>query len=134
MSPSSADILKAAFTRLDGDATFKAMMRGAVYNHLPQETPTPCCRVRWAQAGEFDTKDSDGLDGFIFVDVWTAENGDKSALEAIDRAVNLLHNAPLTLPSGVQSLILRRDFVDAVVEPDGLTHHTIVRFRHVATT
>jgi hypothetical protein len=30
-------------------------------------------------------------------------------------------------------LILRRDYMDAFTEPDGLTHHTVVRFRHIAT-
>jgi hypothetical protein len=131
-SPSHAVILAAAFARLAGNAPLMTLLGQNLFNHLPQETPTPCARVRWGQAGEWDTKDSDGVDGFIFVDVWTAHRGDKVALEAADMIVNLLHLQPLVL-SDSQSLILRRDFVDAFTEPDGLTHHTAIRFHHIAT-
>ena len=79
------------------------------------------------------TKDSDGLDGFIFVDIWTDHRGDKLALEASDAALFLLHLKPIALSTG-QSLILRNDYTDAYVESDGLTHHTIVRFHHIATS
>lgn len=131
-SPSHAEILKASINRLIGNAPFMTLMNNNVFNHVPQERPLPCCRVRWAQAGEWDTKDSDGVEGYIFVDVWTDHRGDKKALEAADAAINLLHLQPLTLPDA-QSLILRRDYMDAFTEPDGLTHHTVVRFRHIAT-
>jgi hypothetical protein len=133
MNPSQALILKAAVVRLVGNAPFKALMNGQIFNHIPQERALPCCRVRWSQAGEWDTKDSDGVEGYLFVDIWTDYRGDKVALEAADMAINLFHLAPLVL-SDSQSLILRRDFIDSFTEPDGLTHHTAIRFRHIATT
>jgi hypothetical protein len=130
--PSHAEILKVAFERLNGDAALKALVNDNVFNHIPQERALPCLRVRWAQAGEWDTKDSDGVDGYIFVDVWTDHRGDKDALTITDRVLALLHLAPLALTTG-QSLILRHDFVDTFTESDGLTHHTAIRFHHIAT-
>lgn len=131
-SPSHLVILSAAVDRLRGDVAFMDLMQQKVFNHIPQETATPCCRVRWHQAGEWDTKDSDGVEGFLMVDIWTSTRGDKVSLQAADMAINLLHLRPLSL-SDSQSLILRRDFMDAFVEPDGLTHHTAIRFHHIAT-
>jgi hypothetical protein len=131
-SPSHIVILTAAVARLRANVAFMALMGNRVYNHVPQELVLPLCRVRWGQAGEWDTKDSDGVEGFLFVDVWTDHRGDKDALTAADMVVNEFHLLPLVL-SDAQSLILRRDFVDAFTEPDGLTHHTVIRFRHVAT-
>lgn len=130
--PSHAEILKLSYARLSGDTDFMRLMSNNVFNHIPQDRALPCCRVRWAQAGEWDTKDSDGVDGYIFVDVWTDYRGDKLALEATDKALAILHLMPLALSSG-QSLILRHDFVDSFTEADGLTHHTAIRFHHIAT-
>ena len=132
-SPSAANILTAAVARLTGNAPFMSLMQNRVYNHLPQELPLPACRVRWSQAGEWDQKDSDGVEGFINVDIWTNHRGDKDALTAADMVINLFHLHPLTLPDA-QSLILRRDFLDSFTEPDGLTHHTAIRFTHIATS
>lgn len=131
-SPSHLIILTAAVARLRGNSPFMTLMSNQVYNHVPQESALPLCRVRWGQAGEWDTKDSDGVDGFLIVDVWTSTRGDKISLQAADMIIAMLHLQPLAL-SDSQSLILRRDFMDAFVEPDGLTHHTSIRFHHIAT-
>ena len=130
--PSHAEILKCAYERLANDAPFMALLGDKVYNHIPQDTALPCCRVRWAQSTEWDTKDSDGVSGYLFVDVWTSHRGDKLALEIADAALALLHNQPLPLTLS-QSLLLRHDFVTTITEGDGLTHHTAIRFAHIAT-
>lgn len=140
--PSRASILKAVFKRLDGDATLKAACP-SIYNHIPQDESLPCIRVRWDSSTEWDTKDSAGFEGSIIVDIWTDHRGDKQALEISDRVTYLLHNQPLTgltyfiPPNGegnAQSLILRHALFDEFTEPDGLTHHTVLRFNHIATT
>lgn len=133
MSPSNLDILVAAVARVKGDSAIMTAVGNRVYNHLPQETPLPAIRVRWSQANEWDTKDSDGVDGYLFLDVWSNERGDKEVSTIADMLVNLFHLQPLSLPAA-QSLILRRDFYDTFTEPDGLTHHAVVRLHHIATT
>ena len=130
--PSQADILKKAWERASNDTEFAGLMAGRVHNYVPQESPLPFARVRWGQSMEWDQKDSDGCQGYITIDIFTDYRGDRKALQAADRAIEIFHNNPLAL-EGAQSLILRRDFVDAFTEPDGITHHTVVRFLHVAT-
>lgn len=130
--PSHAEVLNLSVARLRGDPPLMTLMAGRIFNHIPQDSPLPCCRVRWGQAGEWDTKDSSGFDGYLFVDVWTNHRGDKEALEATDRILALINLLPLQMSSG-QSLIMRHDYVDTFTEPDGLTHHTAIRFHHIAT-
>jgi hypothetical protein len=131
-SPPHTEILAAAYARLKGSAALAEIVGKSVYNHLPQEEPTPCCRVRWNDTREWDTKDSAGVEGFIVVDVWTDYRGDLLAYQAADIIVALLHLVPLSLPSS-QSLILRRETVAMFTEQDGVTHHTAITFSHIAT-
>ena len=73
-----------------------------------------------------------GVDGEVVVDIWTDYRGDLLAYKAADIIVALLHLVQFTLP-GSQSLLLRRERVARFTEPDGVTHHTSISFRHIAT-
>lgn len=131
--PSYLEIMQLAYARLSGDAALSALVGGSIFNHIPQERPLPCLRYRWEQVGEWDTKDSVGMDGTLVIDTWTDYRGDRLAAQVHDALMNLLHLRPLALVSA-QSLILRHEFHTSFVEGDGLTHHAVDHFRHVATT
>lgn len=133
-TPSHAEITRLLFLRLSGNAPLMAKLGNRIYNHVPQDDPLPAMRFRWEQAGEWDTKDSAGHDGFCVIDIWTDHRGDKQSQEIADDVETLLHLEPFTGMVSGQSLLLRHDFSDSFVEPDGLTHHTMLRFRHIATT
>jgi hypothetical protein len=133
-SPSHAQILALAYAKASGDAILMAMLPGGLFNHVPQDEALPCARVRWESCGEFDTKDSDGFDGFISFDVWTDHRGDKQALEIHDRLDLLFQNASLSLTSPAKSVVLQHAMFQSFTEPDGLTHHAVVKFRLIATT
>jgi hypothetical protein len=126
------EILTAAIAKLNAVPSLVALV-GTIYNHIPQGTPLPVCRLRYCQAQEWDTKDSFGYDGKIQVDVFTDHRGDQIALRAADIIVSNLHEKTLVLTTG-QSLLIRSDLVDAFTEPDGITHHTVALFSHIATT
>lgn len=134
MIPSHAEITKLLYARLSGNAPLMALVGNRIFNHLPQDAPTPCLRFRWNQAGEWDTKDSDGHEGFCVIDVWTDYRGDKESQVIGDAVEALLHNHPLTGMTSGQSLLLRHDFSDSFTEPDGLTHHMMLRFRAIFTS
>jgi hypothetical protein len=133
-SPSHAQILALAYAKAVGDTALMAMLPGGLFNHVPQDEALPCCRVRWEDAGEFDTKDSDGFDGSIAFDVWTDHRGDKQALAIQDRLDQLFQNASLSLTSPATSVVLQHYMFHAFTEPDGLTHHAVVKFRLIAST
>jgi hypothetical protein len=133
-SPNQSEILRLAFARLD---TFPALVSkigaGRVHNHLPQECDLPRVRVRWQDCTEWDTKDSDGWEGDIVVDVWTAERGDKLGLEISDIIDDALHEYQIPSVSG-QSITSRHTTFSAFTEPDGITHHTTARFHVIVST
>ena len=131
--PSYAEILKLVYARLTGDATLMALVNNRIYNHLPQELPLPCLRFRWEQASEWDTKDSIGMDGLLVIDTWTDYRGDKLIAQIHDALMPIFHDVPLSMTSA-QSLILKHQFHTSFTEGDGLTHHGVDHFRHVATT
>lgn len=138
--PSHAEILQKYFTVLASDTTLQSLLGGVpvtnskVYNHLPQDLPLPAVRVRWTEVNEWDTKDSAGFEGLFTVDSWADSRGDKVLLQIADRIETLTHLQILTLTSG-QSLILRHDRpLRMMVEADGLTHHAVQHFKHIATT
>jgi len=133
-SPSHAQILALAYATASGDTALMALLPGGLFNHIPQDEPLPCARVRWEDAGEFDTKDSDGFDGYIAFDVWTDHRGDKQSLVIQDRLDQLFQNASLSLTTPATTVVLQHAMFHAFTEPDGLTHHAVVKFRLIAST
>jgi hypothetical protein len=132
-SPRLADVLAAAFVRLDTFPALRAKIGpGRVHNHLPQDCDLPRVRVRWQDCKEWDTKDSDGWQGDIVVDTWSAERGDKAVLDLADIVDDALHDHSLAVATG-QAILCQHVEASAFTEPDGLTHHTTSRFRCIVT-
>lgn len=133
--PSRAEMLALIYTRLNGDSALATLLGGAgrVLNNIPQERVLPLLRFRMVNNSEWDTKDSDGYEGDIQIDIWTDYQGDELSLLIVDRVFDLMQLQPLTTTVG-QNLYLRHTFHDSMVEPDGLTHHAVIRFRYINTT
>lgn len=130
--PSQAELLGLINDRLTGDAPLMALVGNRIFNHVPQDAPLPILRFRLSQANEWDTKDSAGWEGYVDIDIWSDHRGDLKPLEVADRVDSIFHVLPFTMSSG-QSLLLRHEFSDSFTEPDGLTHHTVLRFRSIIT-
>lgn len=140
--PSHLDILEKCYAILSTDAALVALLGGTIpanpkiYNHLPQDLPLPAMRLRWTEVNEWDTKDSAGYQGSFIIDSWCsgATKGDKLLLQICDRVEILLHETILPMTTG-QSLLLRHERpLRIMVEPDGITHHAVQQFVHIATT
>lgn len=130
---SHVEALAAIIAVLKADARLRTFVGERIFNHVPQDEINPCIRVRIESGGEWDTKTSDGWQNSVRVDVWSEYQGDKESLEIADIIDDILHDASLSLASS-QSLLLRHDTRDAFTEPDGATHHTVLRYLHIITT
>ncbi len=128
--PSNVDILRCLYERLNTPALTALC---SVSNHLPQDTPLPALRFRVDSSDEFDTKTSFGYRQEIVIDVWTSYRGDKTLFAIIDVVDELLHNVPLTLQTGA-SVLLQHGQQSSGVEPDGVTHHTVLRYTHLTSS
>lgn len=129
---SLAELNRAVYERLSTDVCIISLCPN-IYNHIPQEAVFPQIRYRHNYNTEWDTKDSFGYDSQIIVDIFTNYRGDKLVAEIADAVIDAFDLKPFVLSKG-QSLYLRHDLVDYNVEPDGLTHHGILRFHHISTT
>lgn len=125
-----ADILIAVVSLLRNDADLLALLPSAehVKNHLPQDFPLPYVRVRLAALPPWDTKCTTGYEVACEVDCWTDHHGDLVAHQLADAVVEALQLADLGLAQG-QTVLSRHDGTTIITEPDGQTHHAVVRFR-----
>lgn len=132
MKPSNADILAKIFAKLNGDAPLVAAIgAGRIFNYVPQDQAVPFLRVRWTAAKDWDTKDSDGLEGTIRVDIWTEHKGALQAAQLSDLVQNVLHLGEI--PTVSQALLTRLVFQDTFTEPDGITNHTVQQYTAIIT-
>jgi len=136
-TPSHLEVLQKAIAALKANAGVTALVGTRIYNHIPQNSTQfagtfPYMLVRWDNASQWDTKDSQGFDGEIRVDAWTENQGDKDILQIVDAVNSALHNNELTLTAG-ENLILRYENATYFTEPDGVAHHSVNVFRCVVT-
>jgi hypothetical protein len=129
--PSSEDILKKIFAALTANSALMALVGNQIYNYVPQDSTPPFIRCRWVGAADWDTKDSDGLEGTIQIDIWTEHKGMLVAYQISDKVQNILHLQTLSTVS--QNLLTRLTMQDSFVEPDGITNHTVQRYSTIIT-
>lgn len=101
------------------------------FQYAPQgTTPYPYVIVE-PMALDFDDYDSEtGFNGFLMVHVWSE---DKSSLESagIQKQIyDAMHHqeASFTIV-GYGITILQQEFTEILLDPDGITHHGVQRFR-----
>lgn len=131
-TPKQAEILINLIARLKGDAGIIALVGTSIYNHVPQDKAFPYIKCRWSNPSEWDTKDSEGFDGDLVVDIWSKEKGDLPVLVILDAVHEALHNKPFTPVVG-QGLLLQFRTGTNFVEPDGVTHHGVAFYRYIVT-
>ncbi len=133
-APQQAEILTRVKDRLDSSSQLLALFGGKTkwFNHIPQDEQLPCMRFRWSQATAWDTKDSQGWEGVLTLDVWTNYRGDLQALKIQDVLNSLFHERELSMLDG-QNLLLRHTSADSFTEPDGITHHAVVQYALIVT-
>ena len=133
--PKQADISKAFYLLLKPIVAGTAA-QDRCYNHVPQEAknlPTkPYVRFGITSLSDWGPKNELGYEGEIQVDVWSDMRGDQEAQEICDSIIAGCHNAPFTLTSG-QAILMQHSGSMVFTDPDGITHHGVVRLRTIST-
>lgn len=129
-----ADVLVAIIAALKASAPVLALLPSAehIRNHLPQDWPLPYIRARLESLPPWDTKCSTGYEAFAVMDCWTDHHGDLVAHQLADAVVETFQLVELSLAQG-QSVLSRHDNTTIITEPDGQTHHAVVRFRFLVS-
>ncbi len=128
MSTSAEGALKAAvYTALTGSAGLMAVVTG-VFDFVPEGQAAPYVEIGEVVSVPFDTKNSDGQEHTITLHAWSEYQGYKQAQDILALMYEALHNQPITV-TGHQLILCQFDFSTVLKDPDGVTHHGVMRFR-----
>jgi len=134
-TPKQSNVLKVFYTLLKA-VLLTTSVQDRVYNHVPQEVKNlpkkPYVRFGITSMNDWGAKNELGYEGEIQIDVWSDARGDQEALELCDIIIAGCHNTPFTLTFG-QAILLQHTGSMVFTDPDGITHHGVVRLRIIST-
>ncbi|MFQ5467971.1 MAG: DUF3168 domain-containing protein [Kiloniellaceae bacterium] len=123
---------QAVFAALGGDPALKALIGdpARVFDHVPANSAFPYVVIGEATARDWDTKTDPGMEQNLSVHTWSRARGAKETKQIMAAIVATLDHAPLAV-AGHALVLIRFEFAQTLVDPDGLTHHGVQRFRAI---
>ena len=103
----------------------------AVYDHVPQDAAFPYIQIGDDTAIDDGGKDFEGQEITCTIHTWSRYPGKKECKTIQGEIYTALHDATLTISSGVVVQI-RCEFEQSFTDPDGETRHGVQRFRAIA--
>ncbi len=130
MTAASADLQKAMFAALTGNAALVALMGGArIFDRAPTDAAFPFVTFGRTSVFDWSTSTEDGLEHLVTLHVWSKAKGRKEAFAVLD-AVRAALGTPLSLDS--QHLVsFRFEFAEVTFDDDISVHHGLLRLRAV---
>jgi hypothetical protein len=130
MSIGQFALQSAIYSTLNSDSNLTSTLGAGVFDDVTEGTDTPFVTIGEDTASEYDTKDLDGTETTINIDVWSEYKGSKECKQIMDRIHDLLHDSNISV-TGFNLVNLRFEFSDIIRDPDGVTRHGVMRFRAV---
>ena len=122
---------KAIYQRLVADAGLSAALGGArVYDHVPRQVTPPYIAMGRSTVTDWSTGGDEGHEHALTLHVWSASAGHRETHELMGLVESAIDGADLAL-EGHRLVNLRHELSEARRDPDGETHHGIVRLRAV---
>lgn len=118
---------QAVYTALTGDATLMAMVEG-VYDRVPSGVAFPYVVIGEADARDWSSVTTGGLDVRMEVSAFSREGGRKEALAIVARIHTLLHDGSFSI-TGHTLVQCRMEDSDIRLLGDGLTYRGAMTFR-----
>jgi len=130
MTAASADLQKAMFEALAGDAALVALLGGArIFDRAPTDTAFPYVTFGRMSVFDWSTSTERGLEHLVTLHVWSKAKGKKEAFAILD-AVRRVLDAPLALDSH-HLVNFRFEFAEVSFDDDISVHHGLLRLRAV---
>jgi len=120
----------AIFTLLSADNNLTSTLGASVFDDVPEETAYPYVQIGEDTAIDYSTKDLNGSDVSVNLDVWSRYRGSLELKNIMDRIHTLLHDSSLSV-TGTNFINMRFEFSDTIRDPDGITRHGVMRFRAI---
>ena len=132
MTADSQEAMQAALlSALRGDGEFTASLaEGAdsVLDHVAAGSAYPYVVIGEARTAGFDCKTEDGMEQQLTLHTWSRYQGMLEAKRIMAAIVAALDRASLDL-AGHRLVLLRFEFSEVLLDPDGITRHGVQRFR-----
>ena len=129
MADRSVELFSAIYAALRDDATLTALIgAGRVFDNVPAGTSPPYINIGDETATDLGSSLTDGQEHTITIHVWSEQPSSLEVKRIMAAIRDVLHERPPTLSAGTCSL-LRQDFKDTLRDPDGFSHHGVLRFR-----
>jgi hypothetical protein len=132
MAAPAAELQKAIFDALNGDAALTAALGGPrVYAQPPKNVASPY--VTFGRTSVYDWTTGAELDNeqLFTLHVWSKAKGETEALELMEMMRQRLADASLPI-EGHAPVRLTLEFAEARYDDDLAVHHGLLRFRAVA--
>ena len=131
MTAAAAELQKAVFSALAGDAALTAALGGGkVFDHEPAGTAFPYVTFGRTSVYEWSTATERGTEQLFTLHVWSKARGKAEALAILELIGAVLHDAPLAL-EGHALVNLRQEFAEVRHDEDLDLYHGLARFRAV---
>ena len=123
-------IQSAIYSRLNNDSTLTNSLGAGIYDEVQEGNSYPFVTIGRDSSIDYSTKDVDGSEYTVNLDIWSQYKGSKETKEIIDRIHDLLHYYSLSV-TGFNLINIRFEFADILIDPDGVTRHGVIRFRAI---
>ena len=131
MTAPAAELQKAIFAALEGDAALISMLgAGRIHDLAPARVQFPYITLGRTSIYDWSTGTEGGTEQLVTLHVWSRGRGKREAIEIMDRVSTCLHQANLAL-AGHHLVRLRQDYSEIVHDDDLSVHHGMLRFRAV---
>ena len=129
MTAPAAEVQKAIYAALAGDAALVAKLGGArVYDHTPADVPFPYITFGRTSVYDWSTGTESGTEQLLTLHVWSKTRGKKETLDIMECVRAALDRAPLDLDAH-HLVDLRLEYSEARYDEDVDIHHGLLRFR-----
>lgn len=128
------DLQKAVYAALSGNAPLTAIIgSGRVFDSIPDRQAFPYVQIGDAQLLPFDSHNQDGVEGTFTVHSWSRNTvggarGRAECQSMMGAVYEAFQDINLSV-TGYRVIVLKFDFSDVLVDPDGLTYHGVTRFK-----
>ena len=129
--PPGLSLQQAVFTALSGSTALVNYLGGAkIYDDIPEQTPFPYVTIGQSLMTDWSTATDTGREHLLRLHVWSRDAGGSEAQVITEEIIIVLHEAALVLQDNTL-INMRFTGADMLRDPDGKTHHSILRFRAV---
>lgn len=131
MADRSIELQAGIYAALAGDAALVALIGpDRVWDHVKPGAPVPYVAIGDGTAVDAGGTGVDAQEHTLTIHCWSERPSSLEARRIIAAIRAALHERPPTLSAG-RCANLRCEYHETLREPDGITHHGVMRFRAV---